>query len=293
MNPVMKRQLTKMTLVASLLASAGWSANSHACGTDTYLSAVCVMALVGAQTAGFDNTFLPASGQLLSVSQYTALYALIGNSYGGNQTQFNLPDLQGRVVLGAGVYTNPVTGPINYVIGQKGGSPVVTLSSSNLPVHVHPLATGTGGVTVNTGTGNMAVNVALSSLIATTSLSPVTATAAGSGLTLNASSGGTRTTVPNGASLATTSGTVTIYSDAAPSIGMKAASISGTAPVTFSGNPTTTISGSAPATLTGAPSVTIGGQTGIAGSGAAFSILPPYLPMRYFIAVSGIWPTSN
>jgi microcystin-dependent protein len=250
------------------------------------------MALVGSQTAGFDNTFLPASGQLISVSTNNALYALIGNTYGGNSTQFNLPDLQGRVVLGAGTYTG-VYGPINYPIGQKSGAPYVALTTSNIPPHAHTLTTGASGVVVNTGPGSLGVTVGLGSLTATTSLSAVTASAAGSGLTLNASSGGTTTNAPSGASLTTPVVTTKIYSDAAPSIGMKAGSITGTAPVTFTGNPTTTLSGNPAASMTGAPAVSISGQTGSVGTGNAFSILPPYVAMRYFIAVYGVWPTPN
>lgn len=298
MKPVTKRRLTKITMLASLLSAAGWSANSHACATDPFVSSVCAMAFTTGlgQAGGFNGTYLLANGQLMSVGANQALYSLIGSTYGGNSSQFNLPDLQGRVLVGAGTYTG-VYGPINYTVGQKGGAPAAALGVSNLPQHTHALSTAASGVTVTSGLGNLAVNVSLSSLSATTSLAPVTATAAGSGLTLNASSGGTTTVTPNGASLATTAGTLRIYSDAAPTIGMKANSITGTAPVTFTGNPSTTITGTASATLTGAPSVSVGlnGQTGVnsSGAGSAFSIMPPYLAMRYFIAVQGTYPSPD
>lgn len=79
-------------------------------------------------------------GQSMSVSQNTALYAILGNTFGGNQTNFNLPDLRGKVPVGAGG---------NYQNGQTGGSassPVsgsgiasgsFTLTTAQLPAHTH------------------------------------------------------------------------------------------------------------------------------------------------------------
>jgi microcystin-dependent protein len=77
------------------------------------------------------------NGQTMSISQYNALFALLGTTYGGNgTTTFNLPDLQGRVPLHAGSGAGlPV-----YVQGQKGGQTSVTLQTSNLPAHTHTIA---------------------------------------------------------------------------------------------------------------------------------------------------------
>jgi len=73
-------------------------------------------------------------GQLLSIAEYTALFALIGTTYGGNgTTTFNLPDLQGRVPIGQG--QGP--GLPDYSIGEEAGSPSVTLTAANLPAHIH------------------------------------------------------------------------------------------------------------------------------------------------------------
>lgn len=87
-------------------------------------------------------TFAPqgwafCDGQLLSISQNTALFSLLGTTYGGNgQTTFALPDLRGRVPVSQG------QGPSlsNYVLGEQTGSENVTLNVSQLPVHNHPLA---------------------------------------------------------------------------------------------------------------------------------------------------------
>jgi microcystin-dependent protein len=74
------------------------------------------------------------NGQLLAISQNSALFALLGTQYGGNgQTTFQLPDLRGRSMLhwGSGSGLSPV------VIGQTGGAENVTLTSAQLPAHTH------------------------------------------------------------------------------------------------------------------------------------------------------------
>jgi microcystin-dependent protein len=88
----------------------------------------------------FGFNFSPISydfcnGQTYSIAQYTALFSLIGTTYGGNgQTTFNLPNLQGRVPIGQG--QGP--GLPNYVIGEQAGANSVTLINGNMPPHVHP-----------------------------------------------------------------------------------------------------------------------------------------------------------
>ena len=78
------------------------------------------------------------SGQLLAISQNTALFSLLGTFYGGNGVQtFALPDLRSRVPLGMG--QGP--GLSNYNIGEVGGVEAVTLLASELPSHNH-LASG-------------------------------------------------------------------------------------------------------------------------------------------------------
>jgi microcystin-dependent protein len=92
------------------------------------------------------------NGQTMSISQYSALFALLGTTYGGNgQTTFNLPDLQGRVAIHAGSGAGL---PI-YVQGQKGGATSVTLQTSNLPAHTHPVTPPVSNVA---GTSNSPVN---------------------------------------------------------------------------------------------------------------------------------------
>lgn len=73
-------------------------------------------------------------GQLLPISQNSALFSLLGTIYGGDgRTTFALPDLRGRVAIQQG--HGP--GLSDYRIGQKGGRETVTLNITNLPNHNH------------------------------------------------------------------------------------------------------------------------------------------------------------
>ena len=84
-------------------------------------------------------TFCPrgwaqADGQIISIAQNTALFSLLGTTYGGNgQTTFALPDLRGRSAIHQG--TGP--GLSNYVEGQVGGRESFTLTIDQMPAHTH------------------------------------------------------------------------------------------------------------------------------------------------------------
>jgi microcystin-dependent protein len=101
-------------------------------------------------------------GQTLAIAAYSALFALLGTTFGGNGTStFQLPDLQGRVPLGQG--TGP--GLPAYVWGEKGGQNAVTLTQQQMPQHSHPAAfAGTGG-----GNAPVTVSVQGSSAVANSS----------------------------------------------------------------------------------------------------------------------------
>lgn len=128
------------------------------------------------------------NGQLLSVSDYSTVFALIGTTYGGDGiNNFALPDLRGRVCIGAG----QGNGLSNYVLGQKGGLESITLSVNNLPAHNHtvsgtitPLASSDVGTTTNP-TGVVAAHTGARKNFSTTSnTTRDTATLANSGNSL-------------------------------------------------------------------------------------------------------------
>ena len=74
------------------------------------------------------------NGQLLSISQNTALFSLLGTTYGGNgQTTFALPNLQSR----APVHFGQGAGLSSYTLGQAAGEESVTLTSNQLAAHSH------------------------------------------------------------------------------------------------------------------------------------------------------------
>jgi microcystin-dependent protein len=93
------------------------------------------------QIAQFGGNFAPlgwafCDGSLQSIDQNTALFSLLGTTYGGDgQTTFALPDLRGRIPIGIG--QGP--GLSNYVIGEYGGTESVTLTAAQAPAHTHSL----------------------------------------------------------------------------------------------------------------------------------------------------------
>lgn len=98
--------------------------------------------------AGFGFTptgWMPCDGRLLSTTQYSALYSLLGFAYGGDRvTTFALPDLRGRspVSIGDGMGLTPV------VIGQAAGTEQVTLDVGQMPLHSHNASVASLTVTV-------------------------------------------------------------------------------------------------------------------------------------------------
>ncbi len=89
------------------------------------------------QAYGFNfcpRGWLPANGSLISIAQNTALFSLLGTTYGGNGTStFALPDLRGRTLIGAG----NGNGLTNRVLGEMAGTENETLTISQIPSHSH------------------------------------------------------------------------------------------------------------------------------------------------------------
>lgn len=91
------------------------------------------------------------NGQIISIAQNTALFSLLGTTYGGNgQTTFALPNLQGRTPIHQG--TGPGLTP--RVLGEVAGTETVSILTSNLPAHIHPLMANTGAGTTGVPTNN-------------------------------------------------------------------------------------------------------------------------------------------
>ena len=118
----------------------------------------------------FAGNFAPggwakAEGQLLPIDQNQALFAILGNTYGGNgRTTFGLPDLRGRTIIGAG----QGAGLSNYQLGQKTGVEEVILTVEQIPSHEHKLTSSslTGGAGGNQPHENIQPSLALNPIIA-------------------------------------------------------------------------------------------------------------------------------
>lgn len=89
----------------------------------------------------FGGNFAPqnwalCNGQLLSIAQNSALFSLLGVTYGGDgQTTFGVPDMRGRLPISQG--QGP--GLTQRVMGEKAGAETVTLMTPNMPAHSHSL----------------------------------------------------------------------------------------------------------------------------------------------------------
>lgn len=295
-----RRAVVSLALVASTLGSVAWSSASHACVVDPYIGSICIMAWP--TSAAFGNgQYVAATGQTVAVSTNQALYAVIGNTYGGNTSNFMLPDLRGRVIIGAGQYAGP-GGPIiyNYGLAGAGGNPSATISLANIPGHTHALGS---GVTVQTGSGTLAANTTIGTLAASTVIGTLAAntTLMGLNATLKAGAGAGATQDATNASLSSVSGGKTLmYNTAAPTVSLNSTSISinGSPSTSLTGSPSTTLTGAPATTLSGNPAVAVGGQTNVAGGGGGgvpqpFPIMQPYMPMPYYIAVNGMFPVRD
>ena len=100
----------------------------------------------------FGGNFAPVgwalcNGALVPISENDALFNLIGTTYGGDgQSTFALPDLRGRA---------PVHTGSGFTLGQRAGTETVTLTTSQIPVHTHPMLASKDAANQITGAGGV------------------------------------------------------------------------------------------------------------------------------------------
>ena len=208
--------------------------------------------------------WMTCNGQLLSVSNYSALFALLGTQYGGDgMTTFGLPDLRGRVAVGQNQANMPgrIAGGNGAVGGTvsstliASGTATATLTVANLPAHNHPATFTAGG-----GGAPITVDINVSTADGT-SAAPLT-----SGYLAAGATEGTSTPF-----LYAAGGTLTKLNGA-----------------------TATVSGG-----TGGGTVTVGNTGGgtpvVAAVTTAGDVptVPPFQTIQYIICVEGIFPSRN
>ena len=214
----------------------------------------------------FASSFAPMGtaqcwGQDVPVQQNQALFSLIGTIYGGNgNPNFKLPDLRGRVMIGAGFspYLNTTLNP-----AANGGTAATTLNLTNLPLHTHT-ATFTPS---SSGGSTSTINANVSIPISTAQGTSPTPTAGSNWL------GGIKVSDPNTFTDWQTDGP---YTNVAPGTG---------AALVGSATGTVTVSGIG-GTVNVAPG---GGQS----SPVPFSNLQPFLAVTMYIVTVGLYPRRD
>lgn len=203
------------------------------------------------------------NGQTMSISQNSALFALLGTMYGGDgQNTFGIPDLRGRTIVGS-----QAAGPGLSAIaqGEKGGTNNTTviangtvnisLTQANLPAHTHPATMSPAGLTANT------------TVTVGTALAGVPAAASGNGGLTNTPAGGA------GANIFLPAGTSPVTPN---NLGGVSTQLGGSANVSVAANTGGGQPLAAPVTTT-----------------AIISNMQPYLGLNYILAVEGIFPSRN
>ena len=167
MKSFVRNRVSNVALFAGVLAAA-WSPVSVACSDTPVLASICVMA-VPVTFGPFNRQYILAAGQDLSINSYTALYSLIGTTYGQlNNMSFKLPDLRGRFVVAAD--------GVGYNTGDKGGNNAISLSTAQLPPHsftVSALPVALNGVTVATVLPTLNGTVKIGSIDASGRYTPI------------------------------------------------------------------------------------------------------------------------
>ncbi|QCO15870.1 hypothetical protein D3869_11880 [Azospirillum brasilense] len=236
-----------------------FSVPAVACTSYQYTGTLC--------TVPFDwcpEGFAMADGRSLPIQDYQPLYALLGTRFGGDgKTSFNLPDLRGRAVIGAG--TAP--GLVGAYLGQALGQQTVTLSQDQVPLKSHNHSASFAGTGAQGGTGTIVPFTGTVSVPITNGGNPVSAPTSGtvylSGTAIDDGGAGIALKGP--------------YNTNAPSSGTGA-------------KVTGTTSGTINVPFTGFTGGNVSVAAASAGASKSVPIQPPSLALNVCIALKGEWP---
>lgn len=261
----------------------------------------------------FAGNFAPqgwamATGQTISVNQNTALFNLLGTTYGGNgTTTFQLPNLQDKVAIGAG----QGDGLTNRPLGSVSGSNTETLTIDQMPAHDHSTPNGPtgetgGGQPVSIMQPSLALNYFVdansSAISGNIPMAGQIRMTAGNIIPGGLSANGQLLPTSTNSDLSSAIGN-TFGGDGTNNLALP--DLQGRVPIgvgTGAGLTTQTLG-----EKTGAEQVTLtedqlpphthtlpgGGTTGVEGGGQAFSNMQPSLGLHYIIATSGFFPSRN
>lgn len=267
-RPIRRAAAWAATLLCAMPAAA------YACNTDPYIGSVCTFAMDWCP-----RDYLPADGRMLQVSQNQALFALIGNRYGGDgRTTFALPDLRGRSPVGIGQGQGLAPVAQAQKIGQA--EVMLTAAQTPLPPHTHAATfaatTGTASITLPATPGSLQVTAALP-------VSPDVGTVSGGTVALGAGQNGY---------LAGVSGTTGVdnVTFTGPYTGTQPGGNAAYLPalVKVSGTPAIPSTTVQVATVTGG---TVAVQPAAGAATAAVPTQSPALGVSMCIAVNGLFPT--
>lgn len=137
-------KLTRSLLATAVVASLGGFATAASAQVEPFIGEI--------RCAGFNfapNGWAELNGQLIPIATNTALFSLLGTTYGGDgRVTFGLPDMRGRVLMHAGL--GP--GLSNRNQGEVGGTENQTIGIANMPAHTHqvaPLGSGSDATAVS------------------------------------------------------------------------------------------------------------------------------------------------
>ncbi len=255
----MKRKISKFILsvcaVSAIVIALSGNGKAHAQASDPFIGQLAYVAFNFAP-----RLWTTCDGQLLSIGQNTALFSLLGTSFGGDgRTNFKLPDMRGRVPIhmGAG------PGLSTYILGRSGGFETIVLSIAHLPTHKHLATAQSQSTSVSTASGGGGGGTVNGELW-------------GTNQTANAKSAGSNT-LASGASLSEKwyrSGTTPDVQMATGSVKLDLSSIS-------IGDITTTTT----------TDTVVSVQDN--GGGQGFPVVQPYVVLNCIISLDGIFPARN
>jgi microcystin-dependent protein len=240
----------------------------------------------------FAGNFAPrgwafCNGQLLSIAQNSALFSLLGTTYGGDgRNTFGLPDLRGRVPIGMG------QGPgfANIQQGEMAGSPTVTLTAAQMPQHNHAVTLTGAQVSINTTvTGTIKAGATASGNFPEKTVpvtgGEVTIPVTSSNRSINESEPSKGVLSPTAENAYSSGDDGSHYNKNGTLINAVAKIPQTTLNLPVSGSVNVPIQTTAPVTGTA--------STAFAGGNSPVNTMSPYLGMNYCIALQGIYPSRD